>query len=784
MKVLKIIHGYPMRYNAGSEVYSRTLCHALADNHEVQVLTRIEDPFEADYLMHQEIDPKDPRVMLNVINLPRERHRYRYIHEYLDRQAAKVLDRFKPDIIHIGHMNHLSLTIINEITTRNIPTVYTLHDYWLMCPRGQFIQRNSPSEVWALCDGQEDKKCATNCYSGYFSGDSSNYKQDVAMWKKWVTGRMEAVRKMAKQIDLFIAPAKFLMHKYIDEFGLEPDKCLYMDYGFDLNRFEQRQRKLETAFTFGYIGTHIPAKGIQDLLGAFGQLEGNCQLKVWGRMRGENTPYLQEIAKSLPLQVQERIEWLAEYNNERIVQDVFNHVDAIVVPSIWYENSPLVIHEAQQVGLPVITADAGGMQEYVKHEVNGLLYKHRNTKSLLQQMQRLVNNPALARQLGASRYLYSNTGNIPCIEEQAKELQTIYTTLIARKNGTKLPTKPGPWRITFDTNPEDCNLSCVMCEGFSPHSKAKKEKKSRCAPPRRMDIKLIRKVLEEAKGTPLREIIPSTMGEPLIYKHFDQIIEMCHTYNLKLNLTTNGTFPIKGAEAWAKLIVPVASDVKISWNGATKETQEKIMLRTNWEKVLANLKTFLRIRDEHHQDGGNRCSVTLQMTFLEDNVHELADVVKLGIDLGIDRIKGHHLWAHFEEIKHLSMRRSKEAIARWNVAVARALELAQNSLLPNGKQISLENINFLHERAVQDLAPGGTCPFLNKEAWVNTEGKFSPCCAPDEERDKLGDFGNLYETSLANIWQSKTYKDLQKNYIHHPLCVSCNMKKPLKKDIA
>ena len=55
------------------------------------------------------------------------------------------------------------------------------------------------------------------------------------------------------------------------------------------------------------------------------------------------------------------VEWLEEYRNESLVTDVFNRCDCIVVPSIWDENSPLVIHEAQQARLPVITAEHGGM---------------------------------------------------------------------------------------------------------------------------------------------------------------------------------------------------------------------------------------------------------------------------------------------------------------------------------------------------------------------------------------------------------------------------------------
>ena len=136
----------------------------------------------------------------------------------------------------------------------------------------------------------------------------------------------------------------------------------------------------------------------------------------------------------------------------------------------------------------------------------------------------------------------------------------------------------GFWRITFDTNPNDCNLHCLMCEHHSEYSGVEKNRILANQPKARMDIELIRRVLEDTKNTRLKEIIPSTMGEPLLYKDFKQIIELCWEFGVKLNLTTNGTFPIQGVVAWAKKLVPITSDIKISWNGATKKTQESIMV--------------------------------------------------------------------------------------------------------------------------------------------------------------------------------------------------------------
>ena len=140
------------------------------------------------------------------------------------------------------------------------------------------------------------------------------------------------------------------------------------------------------------------------------------------------------------------------------------------------------------------------------------------------------------------------------------------------------------------------------------------------------------------------------------------------------------------------------------------------MVGVRWEKVLDNVRSFIEVRDRFAASGGNRCRVTFQLTFLESNVAELADIVRLAVGLGVDRVKGHHLWAHFDAIKDQSMRRNQDAIRRWNVAVLAAQAAAAERTLPSGRHILLENISLLDETATEDLAPGGPCPFLGQEA--------------------------------------------------------------------
>ncbi|MGI0091133.1 MAG: glycosyltransferase, partial [Nitrososphaerales archaeon] len=370
MKILQVIHGYPMRYNAGSEVYTQTLCQALSRRgHEVSVFCRKEDPFRPDYEITTDVDSKEPSIRLSLVNMPSSRDRYQ--HEEVDRHFGSLLDEMRPEIVHVQHLNHLSTSIVREAANRNVPIVYTLHDYWLMCPRGQFVQFGLGSgESWKLCDGQDDRKCAVSCYSRYFTGEELSKEYDIDYWTSWVHDRMNHIGEMANLVDTFIAPSEYLLRKFRDEFGIPDKKIKYLDYGFDLTRLAGRQRERESEFVFGYIGTHTPQKGIDLLVEAFGKLKGEARLRIWGRSNGQITTALREKASKLPGECSSRIELLPEYQNLEIVPEVFNKVDAIVVPSIWLENSPLVIHEAQQARVPVITADLGGLSEYVHHEQN------------------------------------------------------------------------------------------------------------------------------------------------------------------------------------------------------------------------------------------------------------------------------------------------------------------------------------------------------------------------------------------------------------------------------
>ena len=218
--------------------------------------TREENSFRPDGEIRITTDTENSQVPVYLVNNPRDRDRYR--NALIDKRCGELLDDFQPDVMHIGHLNHLSTSLVFEAKSRNIPVVYTLHDFWLMCPRGQFMQMYSdPDNLWAACDGQEDRKCATQCYARYFSGAPEERQRDIDYWQSWVSRRMEHVKAIAEHIDLFISPSRYLKGRYEKDFGLPVSKSVFLDYGFDLKKLSVRTRVAQEVFTFGYIGTHL-----------------------------------------------------------------------------------------------------------------------------------------------------------------------------------------------------------------------------------------------------------------------------------------------------------------------------------------------------------------------------------------------------------------------------------------------------------------------------------------------------------------------------------------------
>ena len=196
MKILKVIHGFPPDYMAGSEVYSYHLVKELINqNIETYVFTRVENEFDENYKVYNE---RYENISIRRVNKPKRDYLYsdKFYDEEMDSLFKAYLKDINPDVVHFGHLSHLSTNLIQIVKNFNIPIVYTIHDFWLFCVKGQMINQNG-----IICENPSIANC-TEC---------SNYtvKRDE------VKASTEHMKKMINMVDAFISTSHTLRDFFI-----------------------------------------------------------------------------------------------------------------------------------------------------------------------------------------------------------------------------------------------------------------------------------------------------------------------------------------------------------------------------------------------------------------------------------------------------------------------------------------------------------------------------------------------------------------------------------------
>jgi len=315
----------------------------------------------------------------------------------------KFLEAQRPALVHFQHTVHLGFELIRE--TRNVlgqvPIVYTFDDYLPICSNGGRLVRSRTGERCLVASPMRCHQCLPQ-----------RSPVDFFLRKRLIESHLGLV-------DLFLAPGHFLRQRYID-WGIPPEKIHVQDYGRPpvARRAEVPRRRTR----IGYFGESDVMSGVDVLLRAMQILaeDRDCPAHLW--VHGPNRP----VAKAANTTV------VARYARDEISR-LMADIDWVVVPSIWWESSPLVIQEAFQHGRPVICSDIGGMAERVADGVDGLHFRAGDEHRLAETIRRAVETEGLWDRLVAG---------IPAvyrIEDAIDELGSLYSGLLAAKAGTLLP---------------------------------------------------------------------------------------------------------------------------------------------------------------------------------------------------------------------------------------------------------------------------------------------------------------------------------------------------------
>jgi len=304
----------------------------------------------------------------------------RVLYSWEARAKAEALIReTRPDVAHLHNIAHqLSPSILGPMKRHGMRVVQTLHDYKLVCPTYRLYAKG---EVCEACgDGHYFAAVRRRCNGGSWT---------ASLVSALETTLHRTVLRSYRHVDRFLAPSRFLRDKVV-ALGIPGERVMHVPYYLDLGEFPVMEG---VGSRFVYLGRLSDEKGLPTLLRAMERVRGmGCLVAGEGPMED----WVRREAGRLP---PDRVRLTGYVDGDRLRQ-VLAEARAVVVPSEWYENSPLTIYEAFACGRPVVGSRIGGIPELVLHERTGLLFEPGDAEGLAENLQRLADDPGLARRMG------------------------------------------------------------------------------------------------------------------------------------------------------------------------------------------------------------------------------------------------------------------------------------------------------------------------------------------------------------------------------------------------
>jgi len=451
MRILYTAHQFLPEHSSGTEILTyQTARHFRSLGHEVAVFTGFPvsipledsarfDSYEYDGIhverfLHASVPMGG---QFNVVEAE-------YNNLFAARHLRKYVAEFQPDIVHFYHLGRLSASAIDACADVGIPMVFTATDFWPVCPMNQLrMPDHSP------CTGPD--MTGVNCLRHITTLTQPAAASSILaripdsmvslllraaaggfLPNRWLIPHVQALYKRpAFLMDRFnkvqqVIVSTRLMRQILEQNGLKREKIRHIPFGIDYTHIPRRTRtRTRHTLRLGFIGTLSEHKGPHIAIQAVRALPGNLpvELSVYG---DPNTfPSYSEELRCLASD-DPRIVFAGTFPNWR-VGEVLDSLDALLVPSLWHENTPLVIHSAQAAGCPVVASDHAGISEVVQHGQNGLIFKPGNVTELAAHIEQLTSDHNLLPKLSAQALIPKSSS------EYAAELLNIYNAILASR---------------------------------------------------------------------------------------------------------------------------------------------------------------------------------------------------------------------------------------------------------------------------------------------------------------------------------------------------------------
>lgn len=391
LRVLLLSHGHPALSFGGGEVASFNLHKGLKASGGVSsfYLARTASPM-----------PRHAGSAFLSFDLPEDELLYHaddYDHLTLsnantgdiERDLIPLVHELQPDIVHFHHVIGFGLETVHAMR-RALPKavmLITLHEFLALCHHhGQMVKRSDGS----LCRRSSPIDCHL-CFPDI--GPASFLR------------RQSLIRASLELFDHFISPSAFLADRFA-AWGLPGGRMSVIENGLDIEVAalprhvsgpEQRRGN------FAFFGQLMPQKGIEILLDAVNRVPGeiwgpDARLMIFGNRLEKQAPAFRERVEKLLADGKGRARIYGPYQNTEMGR-LMASADWVVVPSIWWENSPVVIQEAFFHRRPVITSNIGGMAEKVRDRIDGLHFRVGSAEDLADRLAECLTTPGLWNEL-------------------------------------------------------------------------------------------------------------------------------------------------------------------------------------------------------------------------------------------------------------------------------------------------------------------------------------------------------------------------------------------------
>jgi glycosyltransferase involved in cell wall biosynthesis len=365
LRIALVVHKFPPSSLGGTEIYTQNLARELSrQGHEVFVFYRDDEASgrRGKVTWEEREGFRACRVSKDMDSIsasPLAEFLDTFFNPSIEEAFDRFLDEAQPDLVHFQHVMLLSYRLIAAAKRRGLPVLLTLHDYWFICANSQLVWPDAQ-----ICQG---KALGLNCARCVLSARLQSplarvLRPPVAVL---LQVRDVLVRRAALKADQLIAPSRFLIREYV-EAGWPADLFVHLENGIDVERIRRYSHhpSPDRRVRFTYLGSLAWQKGVHVLIEAFrGVSPDAARLRIYGdptvfpeyaeRIRSAANPANTSFEGAVP--------------NEEVGR-VLAETDVLVVPSLWYENSPVVIQEALAADVPVIASRVGALPEKINDE--------------------------------------------------------------------------------------------------------------------------------------------------------------------------------------------------------------------------------------------------------------------------------------------------------------------------------------------------------------------------------------------------------------------------------